>query len=157
MATFDALVAADNRITLFEYSLTRLLRTYILDARDPQRRSRLGRGTLASAPTQATVLLTAVAAAGNADPNAARHAYESAFASLFPGQAVSAYALPGDLARTLDAGWDVLDGLAPRDKQRLIEAVVVAICDDGVFEVAEAELLRVTCALLHAPLPPLLG
>jgi hypothetical protein len=76
---------------------------------------------------------------------------------LNPGQPAPAYALASDLAQSLDLSCDVLDVLEPREKQRLVEAVVVAICADGIFEVAEAELLRVTCALLHCPLPALLG
>jgi uncharacterized membrane protein YebE (DUF533 family) len=47
--------------------------------------------------------------------------------------------------------------LDPTYKQRLIEAIVIAVRDDGVIEVAEAELLRTTCALVHCPLPAVLG
>jgi Zn-dependent protease with chaperone function len=157
VATLDALVAADNTITLFEYCLTRLLRSYIHDAQAPAQRSKPGNGRAAAAQPAAITLLTAVAAAGNNDPAAAQRAYSAAAAHLLPGAPAPAYAVPPDLARALDAGWDVLDGLTPLDKQRLVESVVVAISDDGVVEVAEAELLRVTCALLHCPLPQLLG
>ncbi len=73
-----------------------------------------------------------------------------------PG-ATPPYVVPADCAAALDPGWDALDALDPRDKQRLIEAIVVAVRDDGVVQVAEAELLRTTCALLHCPLPAVLG
>ena len=56
--------------------------------------------------------------------------------------------------RTLDAGWGPLNSLDPRNKQVLVEAMVAAVADDGVLQVAEAELLRTACALLHCPLPP---
>jgi hypothetical protein len=156
-ATFDALVAADNSISLFEYCLTRLAGGLIRDSQAPAQRSKPGNGSAAAAQPAAITLLTAVAAAGNNDPAAAQHAYLAAVTHLLPGTPAPAYAVPPDLARALDAGWDVLDALAPRDKQRVVESVVVAISDDGVLEVAEAELLRVTCALLHCPLPALLG
>jgi hypothetical protein len=78
-------------------------------------------------------------------------------AHLLPGSTIPAYAVPADLAQTLDAGWDALDALEPKAKQTLVEALVVAVCDDGVVEVAEAELLRVACSLLHCPLPALLN
>ena len=49
-----------------------------------------------------------------------------------------------------------LDRLAPRDKERVVKALTVTIANDGRVNVAEAELLRLLCALLHCPLPPLL-
>jgi hypothetical protein len=52
---------------------------------------------------------------------------------------------------------EALNALDPRFKHLLVEALVVAIGDDGIVEVAEAELLRTTCALLHCPLPTALG
>lgn len=49
-----------------------------------------------------------------------------------------------------------LDRLAPRDKERVVKALTVTIAHDGRVNVAEAELLRLLCALLHCPLPALL-
>ena len=49
-----------------------------------------------------------------------------------------------------------LDRLAPRDKERVVRALTVTIANDGRVNLAEAELLRLLCALLHCPLPPLL-
>lgn len=155
VATFDELVAADNSISLFEYCLTRLVRGLIRDSRNPAERSRTGRGNAQGAQAAATALITALAAAGNADQAAAERAYSAAMTHLFG--AAPAYAVPADLAKALDAGWDDLDALAPNDKQRLVEALVIAVKDDGVVQIAESDLLRVTCALLHCPLPALLG
>jgi len=93
----------------------------------------------------------------NADQAGAQRAYAASMTHLFGAAGVPAYTVPPDLARALDAGWDALDALAPTDKQRLIEALVIAVRDDGVVQQAEADLLRVTCGLLHCPLPALLG
>jgi len=38
----------------------------------------------------------------------------------------------------------------------LVEAVTAAIGNDGRISVAEAELLRTICGVLHCPLPPML-
>ncbi|MDT5086007.1 MAG: hypothetical protein QOH54_5136 [Mycobacterium sp.] len=59
--------------------------------------------------------------------------------------------------QTLDAGWAVLDALEPRAKQALVEAMVVAVLEDGEVAPPEAELLRAACGLMHVPLPALLG
>jgi len=45
----------------------------------------------------------------------------------------------------------------PLAKQLLIEALVKTLAQDGRVTVGEAELLRVTCASLHCPLPPALA
>lgn len=45
--------------------------------------------------------------------------------------------------------------LQPAAKERLVGALVVAISHDGRMTVAESELLRTICAVLHCPLPPL--
>ena len=67
------------------------------------------------------------------------------------------FAPPAEAWRALDAGWGPLNALDPRNKQVLVEALVIAVSDDGVLAGPEAELLRTACALLHCPLPPLLA
>jgi Zn-dependent protease with chaperone function len=155
--SLHALAAADQSITLFEYCLTRLVASYLRDAGDPAGRSRPGRADLSRVQPAALTLLAVVAAAGNDDQRAAEHAFAAAAGHLVPGAPPPTYAVPADCAAALDPGWDALDALDPRYKQRLVEAIVLAIRDDGVVQVAEAELLRTACALLHCPLPALLG
>jgi hypothetical protein len=50
----------------------------------------------------------------------------------------------------------VLDALQPFGKELLLEGLVAAVSSDSRVSVAEAELLRVVCASLHCPLPPML-
>jgi len=152
LAALDELARADGRITLFEYCLTRLVASYVQDAGDPAGRSKPGRGGVAGARDAALTLLAALAAAGNDDPAQAAHAFAGGLAALLPGESVP-YAPPADTWRALDAGWVTLDAVAPPHKQRLVHAMVVAVRDDGVLTLHEAELLRTACALLHCPLP----
>ncbi len=49
-----------------------------------------------------------------------------------------------------------LEALHPLAKRELVEALVATISHDGLLTVAEAELLRTTCAVLRCPLPLLL-
>jgi Zn-dependent protease with chaperone function/uncharacterized tellurite resistance protein B-like protein len=155
-ATLDALVRADGRITLFEYCLTRLVDGYLRDVQRPAVRAQAGRADVARVRAAAFTALAAVAEAGNADPTKAAHAFAAAVATLVPGESVP-YSPPTDLPAALDAVWEPLDALDPRHKQRLIEAMVAAVLDDGVLDVAEAELLRTASALLHCPLPAVLS
>jgi hypothetical protein len=47
--------------------------------------------------------------------------------------------------------------LHPFAKQAVIEGLVKTIASDDVMTEAEAELLRTVCALLHCPLPLIMG
>jgi hypothetical protein len=152
VTTVEELARADGSISVFEYCLTRLIAGYIRDAQDPSGRSRPGRTDVRRVESAAFTLLAAVAATGNDDPSAAQRAFTSAIAALIPGASVP-YQPPTDTWRALDEVWAPLDALEPKYKQRLIEALVVAIRDDGDLTLNEAELLRTTCALLHCPLP----
>jgi Zn-dependent protease with chaperone function len=155
-ATLDALVRIDGTITVFEYCLARLLDSHLLDIDAPRSRSRPGRAGVAAMESAALTLLAVVASSGNAQPAAAERAFGAATARLLPGRTVP-FRPPAEPWAALDAAWPALDSLDPRNKAVLVEALVAAVSDDGVLTADEAELLRTTCAVLHCPLPPLLG
>lgn len=154
LSVLDSLALADGTFTVFEYCLTRLISSYLRDSLDPGRRARPGRTSVAQLQDAALTLLAVVAEEGNDDPAAAQHAFAAGVGRL--GVSTQPYAPPRDIVAALDAVWGPLDSLDPQHKRALIEALVAAIADDGVLAVAEAELLRTACALLHCPLPALL-
>ncbi len=156
LTALDELARADGRVDVFEYCLTRLVGSRLADAEDPLMRSRPGRAPLSAVRDAALTLLATVSAAGHGDPRAAEHAFTAAVAHLLPGERVP-FVAPREPWPALDAGWTPLNALDPRNKQVLIESLVVAVADDGVLQEAEAELLRTACALLRCPLPPLLS
>ena len=151
----DSLVMVDGTHTVFEYCLARLLASYLRDGLDPLRRGHPGGTPVARAQDAATALLSVIAFEGNPDPDAKARAFHAGVARL--GLPDLPYRLPSDFITVLDTVWPPLDALRPRDKRRLVEAMVAAIADDGVLAVAEAELLRTACALLHVPVPALLA
>jgi hypothetical protein len=151
----DSLVMADGQWTLFEYCLARLISSNLRDTLDPQWRSRIQRASVAQVQDAAYPLLAVIAAAGNPDPRAAEHAFLAGIGRL--GLPPRPFAPPANPFAVLDSGWDQLDSLAPLQKRQMIEALVAAITDDGILQIAEAELLRTACALLHCPVPALLA
>jgi Zn-dependent protease with chaperone function len=155
LPVLDSLVIADGTQTVFEYCLTRLVASYLRDGLDPLRRGHPGGTPVARAQDAAAALLSVVAFEVNPDPDAEAHAFRAGLARL--GLPDRPYERPGDFVATLDAVWPRLDALRPRDKRRLVEALVAAIAEDGILAVAEAELLRTACALLHVPVPSLLA
>jgi Zn-dependent protease with chaperone function len=154
--TLQRLALADGMITVFEYCLTRMVAGYVHDASDPPGRSKPGKALVGQVRSAAFTLLAVLAATGNADPAAAQRAFDAAVVHLLPGERV-AFTPPAQLAAALDRVWPALDSLDPRNKERFVEAMVVAIADDGRLDVEEAELLRTACALLHCALPSFLA
>jgi Zn-dependent protease with chaperone function len=156
LAALDDLALVDGAVSLFEYCLTRTVRTTVRDAADPASRSRPGSTTVRRATDEIVTVLAALAMAGNPDPVSARQAFSGAFAHLRTGAPVPDMPAGGSWHR-LDACWPALDGLARLEKRLLVEAMVAAVLDDGKLTTQEAELLRAACALVHVPLPALVA
>jgi Zn-dependent protease with chaperone function len=156
ISTVYAVVNADGEVSLFEYCLGRLLESQLRQALDPARYTRFGRRRLNSAKAELSLLLYVVAQAGSDDANAARRAYLAGMQHALP-QELATYAPPAQGVRALDGVWDMLDALDPLAKQMAIEAIVATIGNDNRITVAEAELLRTLCGVLHCPLPAMLG
>jgi hypothetical protein len=155
VGVLDELALADGTFTVFEYCLTRLVSSYVRDSLDPARRARPGRTTVTQLQDNAAVLLAVVAAAGNESAQGAQRAFAAGLTAL--GVPARPFDPPRDFVAALDSVWGPLDGLDPRHKRPLIEALAAAVAEDGVLAVSEAELLRTACALLHCPLPAMLA
>ena len=154
--TVHAMVHTDGRVSLFEYCLGRLLETQLREALDPSRYARFGRRKPGNVRNEFATLLAVVAQAGSPDDaDAARRAYLAGMQRVLPRDHLP-YAPPADGVLALDAVWDPLDRLDPLAKQVTVEAITDAVSHDGRVSVAEAELLRTICAVLHCPLPPML-
>jgi hypothetical protein len=154
--TVHAVVHTDGRVSLFEYCLGRLLETQLREALDPGRYARFGRRKPGNVRNEFAILLAVVAQAGNPGaPDAARRAYLAGMQRVLPRDHLP-YAPPPQGVLALDAVWEPLDALDPLAKQVAVEAITDAVSHDGHVSVAEAELLRTICGVLHCPLPPML-
>lgn len=155
LGVLDDLATADGSVSMFEYCATRLVWSYLHDAAAPQRRSKVGNGSLDQVRPTVTTLLATLAVAGGSDQDKSRQAYNSALRRLYP-DAAAAEPRQVSWQQALDQGWAGLDALAPKAKQALVEAMVVSVTADGTITAAEAGILRAACALVHVPLPALL-
>ena len=153
--TVHAVVHTDDHVSLFEYCLGQLLETQVRESLDPGRHARFGRRKPGNVKQEFATLLAVLAQAGHADPDEARRAYLAGMQRVLPRDHV-AYAPPARGVLALDDVWDPLDRLDPLAKQVMVEAITAAAMHDGRVTVAEAELLRTICAVLHCPLPPML-
>ena len=153
LQTIEALVHMDGGVSLFEYCLARLLRSQVVEALDPAAHVRFGRRRVGAVQREFSLLLSVVAQAGHpGQPVQAAQAYAAGLQRVVAGQQM-VYQPPADGVRALETVWPVLDGLEPLAKQLVVESLVAAVSHDGRIKVAEAELLRTVCGVLHCPLP----
>ncbi|VXB03399.1 Peptidase M48 Ste24p [Luteimonas sp. 9C] len=154
--TVHAVVHADENVSLFEYCLGRLLEVQLREALDPGRHIRFGRRKPGNVKQEFATLLAVVAQAGNpGDRAAAQRAYLAGMQRVLPRDHMP-YAPPAGGVQALDAVWAPLDALDPLAKEVMVEAITAAVSHDGQVSVAESELLRTICGVLHCPLPPTL-
>jgi acylphosphatase len=100
-------------------------------------------------------LFGVVAQYGHDDRAMAERAFRLGMHEVLP-MASPAYAPPVEWAAALDRALPRLDQLQAAGKELVVRGLTRAISQDGQVTVTEAELLRVVCAALHCPLPPLL-
>mgnify|MGYP003575515327 CR=1 FL=1 len=153
----DAMVHSDGAVSVFEYCVSQLLQVQVREALDPSRYARFGRRKPGGVKQEFATLLAVLAQAGHPGrPQDAQRAYLAGLQRVLPRDHVP-YAPPAEGVRALDAVWEPLDALEPLAKQVLVEALTDAVSHDTSVTVAEAELLRTVCGVLHCPLPALLS
>jgi Zn-dependent protease with chaperone function len=150
---FVALVRADERLSLFEWVLHQVLLRHLRPQFEPVRRPQIVYYGLQRLAEPVSVLLSTLA---RASQGADQDALASA-ARRLPD--VPVRLLPAEACglKQLDAALRQLAQVAPRHRQRLVDACAAAICADRNVSVAEAELLRGVCDLLDCPMPPLVA
>jgi len=151
----NGLLVRESRVSVFGYALRKLAQVQLQDNLDPRRRAS-GFLSAQGARDELQLLFSVLAIEGSADEQSARKAYEAGMEGLLPGIRPPMLRL-AHWPPKLDAALSRLDRLQPAAKERLVEALVTAISHDGRMTVPESELLRLICAVLHCPLPPLYG
>lgn len=154
LATMDELVRIDDRVSLHEFCLMLWLHAQLQQALDPAHGFVSGALRLTQCVDAYASLCAVVSAQGHDDDEAARRAYLQAMREALP-DATRPYAPPRDWQPALEQALQRLNRLAPRSKELVIRGLVRAVAADGTVTVAEAELLRLVCAVLHCPLPSL--
>ena len=154
--TLDGLIHADGRVDLDEYCLAKLVQAQVVAALDPSAGFKSGTLKLADAQDELRDLAALLAHFGNDDDEGAQRAFQAAMHDALPSASIL-YALPEDWQAALDRALATLDRLTPEGKQLTVRALTRAIATDGKVTVAESEMLRVACAVLGCPLPPMLA
>ena len=149
----DRLVHIDGKVSLFDYCLSRMLQTQVVEALDPSRYRPNGRRKLAECKGALADLFGILVGHGHDEPEAMRRAFVAGLLAVLPNERFE-FATPRLWIPAMDKALSELDALDPPGKQLLVEGMVIAISHDGRVTVHEAELIRAVCACLHCPLPP---
>jgi Zn-dependent protease with chaperone function len=155
----DGLVAADARVSLFEYALHRVLVRHLEPTFAPQPAPKVSYYALRHLREPVAVLLSSLALAGSADATAAAAAFAAGVAALGAQAPPGLAPLPREACtfRRLDDALVTLASVAPARLRELIGACGATVAHDGRVSGAEGELLRAIADALGCPLPPLVA
>ncbi len=153
----DELLRLGGEVSVLDYALGRLLRVQLTEALTPN----AGRPAqpalkLHALRAETQTLFAVMAQAGHDDEYSARAAFDAGMRRLLP-MSPPEFSPATDWLKTLNDSLTRLDFLPPAIKQAFIEALVLTVAHDRQVTLGEAELLRVVCASLHCPLPPLVA
>jgi len=148
------LALADARIDVFECCLTLLLAANLYD--EIEGGAQHGSASLLQETEAVHVLFCVLAAQGTGDAALAARAFEAGISVVLPEHRPAFRDIPAWPTALKDALARLVH-LRPFAKKVLIEGMVRCIAYDRTLLVAEGELLRTVCAVLHCPLPPILG
>ncbi|MCC5861873.1 MAG: M48 family metallopeptidase [Gammaproteobacteria bacterium] len=153
----ERLAQSSGEVELFEYCLLKLVEIYLAQAESPARTVAVG-GPAAAGVTAISELLAIVAAHGQADPVGAYDAGRAAFAEALGARAVTlpAHRAIEDWQPRLDQALAGAAALSGNKRRATVAALAAVIAHDGRTGDSELQLLRVVCAALDSPLPPVL-
>jgi len=144
------LIRADQRLSLFEWSLSRLVQHSL----DPEKTSTTRKLQQLGEPIQE--LLSLVVWLSTSDQPTAQQSFTLALTEL--GQPKLSL-LPREQLKIsrLDDVLKALNALRPLEKPRLLKAIAVAVSADGQINRHQTEVFRVLGVCLDCPLPPLVN
>src|SRR5215471_8757613 len=155
-AQVELLMVADQRMSLFEYTLRCVLHRH-LDAQFlPQRQTRPVHSSPQKLARPVATVLALLAWEGQPEPDQAARAFDTGMRGYIGGD--HTHRLPPreecSLAK-FDAAMQTLTQSVPAIKRRIVVACAACILANQQVTVRDAELLRAICDTLDCPLPPL--
>ena len=155
-AQVEVLMIADQRLSLFEYTLRCVLHRH-LDAQFlPQRQTRPVHSSPQKLARPVATVLALLAWEGPPEPDQAAGAFDTGMRGYIGGD--HTHRLPPREECSLaefDAALQTLNQSVPAIKRRIVDACAACILAKQQVTVREAELLRAVCDTLDCPLPPL--
>jgi len=154
--TVRALIEADRKWTIFEFSIQRFITKRLVNRLDDQQQKNSS-ATAEPLAKSFQIVLSALAHVGSQD-NGAEKSFVVGMRSVrsIPSQTKI---LSRELCtlKALDSALNVLEKTKSPIKRELLAAFSACIAADGIVDVSELELLRVIADALGCPMPPILA
>lgn len=154
-ANVDALIKADQKVDLFEWTLQRLLLRHLEVHFHPAPDPRVHYYNLKPIAGECAAVLSALAHIGQRDESDAQRAFDQGAAQLSLDGLAMGDRKSVKLGRVGKA-LDELNRASPREKKKLLNACARTIAADGEITRGEGELMRAIADSLSCPMPPLL-
>jgi Zn-dependent protease with chaperone function len=153
--TVAKLSAADNRTSLFEFTLRYLLMRHL----EPRFTPRQSRATqiygLRGVQKECSCVLSALARVGHREETQAQSSFDRGILILHEPKTEFSFVPATECGITnLERAFGVLDGASPPIKRRLLAACLECLVHDGIVTVAEIELFRAIADAIGCPVPP---
>lgn len=153
-ATVEKLVLADNRVSLFEFIIKRLVVEHLNRRIGDAPSTRVLYKSLTGVQRHIEVVLSLLARIGHRNEDDIEQAYQAGMKHISPS---TKKALPLNECglKQMDAAFNALFASVPAIKKRTLHAAYACIAHDGVVTVHEAELFRSIADALGVPAPPI--
>jgi hypothetical protein len=154
----EGLMIADQRLSLFEYTLHCMLRRHLDAQFVPRRQTRpVHRSPQKLAQPVATVL-SLLAWEGQPEPDQAARAFDTGMRGYIGGDHTHRLQPCEECSLAdFDAALQTLNQSVPAIKRRIVVACAACILANQQVTVRETEVLRAICDTLDCPLPPLVA
>ena len=150
----ELLVEADQKISVFEFALQKLLLRHLRRHFYPSRPTRIRYRSVDPLLPSIGLILSALALAGHDDEEAVRQAFVDG-ASVLTGTSTPKLLGPEACGlHLLDQALDQLGSATPFVKRQVLLACARSVSSDGEVQAPEAELLRAIADTLDCPMPP---
>ena len=158
-ALMDELVRADERLSLFEWTLHRVLLRHLEPWFAPKQTPKVTTYGLQQLGGEVSLLLSTLAHAGADDPTGVAAAFAAGVAALGKAAPAGVRLLERSDCTfgRLDEALTALSRVAPVRLRELLTACAATVAHDGVVRGAEGELLRALADSLGCPVPPLVA
>lgn len=154
----EALMSADRRLSLFEYTLRCVLQRHLDAQFRPQRRSAPAYATPKQLEASVAQVLSLLAWEGQSEATQAERAFAAGMRSFSGGDSNLRLLHREECSLAdFDAALHMLNQTASAVKRRVINACAECIVADRKVTVREVELLRAIGDTLDCPLPPLVA
>jgi Zn-dependent protease with chaperone function len=146
-SAIQALIAADKKQSLFEWSLQKVV-LHVLDPWFGRKHPRARRPT----PADVSVVLSAMAHAGGGDDAAVKAAFDRG-ATVAGLADIRLLPLGEAISYRINDAIDALGRLPPKSKEKLLRGLAETAAADGNVVTSERELLRAIATTLDCPVP----